>query len=118
MDDKTLDLETEAVTLPFAASKIKDSRTGPYTEIPLYSYNGDGELEYDDSLTPRLLLCTDGTKGTFQGLDWESIFRFIWDNMASIMLLFLLRQRIQVYVSVNYFNFKLLWQTNKKKSLI
>lgn len=75
VDDKTLDLETEAVTLPFAASKIKDSRTGPYTEIPLYSYNGDGELEYDDSLTPRLLLCTDGTKGTFQGLDWESIFR-------------------------------------------
>lgn len=73
VDDKTLDEEEEVITLPFAASEIKDSRTGPYTEIPLYSYNENGELEYNDNLTPRLLIMENETIATFEGLDWKSI---------------------------------------------
>lgn len=73
VDDKTLDEEEEVITLPFAASEIKDSRTGPYTEIPLYSYNENGELEYNDNLTPRLLIMENQVIATFEGLDWKSI---------------------------------------------
>lgn len=73
VDDKTLDEEEEIMTLPFAASDIKNSGTGKYTEIPLYSYNEAGELEYNGNLTPRLLLMQTQTIATFEGLDWESI---------------------------------------------
>lgn len=73
VDDKTLDEEAEAVTLPFASSEIKSSSTGPYTEIPLYSYNENGELEYKDNLKPRLLIMKNETVATFEGLDWTNI---------------------------------------------
>lgn len=73
VDDKTLDEEEEVITLPFAASEIKSSRTGPYTEIPLYSYNENGELEYNDNLIPRLLVMENQTIATFEGMDWVSI---------------------------------------------
>lgn len=73
VDDKTLDEEEEVITLPFAASEIKSSRTGTYTEIPLYSYNENGELEYNDNLIPRLLVMENQTIATFEGMDWVSI---------------------------------------------
>lgn len=73
VDDKTLDEEEEVITLPFAASEIKSSRTGLYTEIPLYSYNENGELEYNDNLIPRLLVMENQTIATFKGMDWVSI---------------------------------------------
>lgn len=74
VDDATLDEEAEVITLPFAGSETSD-KTEYYgcAYIPLYSYGSDGELEYDDGVTPRLLIRTKGLDGVFTGLDWQSI---------------------------------------------
>lgn len=68
VDDETIDYEKDVYTAPFAPSETRNG----IAYIPLYSYNNDGELEYDDGLTPRILLL-DETIGTFIGLDWDSL---------------------------------------------
>ena len=74
VDDATLDEEAEVITLPFAGSETSD-KTDYYgcAYIPLYSYDSDNVLEYDDSVTPRLLIRTQKNDGVFTGLDWQSI---------------------------------------------
>lgn len=74
VDDATLDEESDVITLPFSGSETSD-RTEYYgcAYIPLYSYDPDGEMEYDDGVTPRLLIRTKGNDGVFTGLDWQSI---------------------------------------------
>lgn len=74
VDDATLNEEAEVITLPFAASETSD-KTDYYgcAYIPLYSYDSDSVLEYDDSVTPRLLIRTQKNDGVFAGLDWQSI---------------------------------------------
>lgn len=76
VNDGTIQYERDAVTLPFAASEMKDG----VAYIPIYSYNQDGSLDYSPSNVQPRLLYLDGVKGVFTGLDWE---RLIADNYSS-----------------------------------
>lgn len=67
VDDATIEYERDAITLPFSACSTK----GDVAYIPLYSYNEEGELEYNKT-NPRILLL-DGTKGIFKGLEWTTL---------------------------------------------
>lgn len=67
VNDATIDYERDAITLPFSACDTK----GGVAYIPLYSYNDDGELEYNKTNSRILLL--DGTKGIFKGLEWTTL---------------------------------------------
>ena len=67
VDDATIEYERDAITLPFSAC----STIGGVAYIPLYSYNEEGELEYNKT-NPRILLL-DGTKGIFKGLEWTTL---------------------------------------------
>ena len=67
VDDATIKYERDAITLPFSACSTK----GGVAYIPLYSYNEEGELEYNKT-NPRILLL-DGTKGIFKGLEWTTL---------------------------------------------
>lgn len=67
VDDATIEYERNAITLPFSACSTK----GGVAYIPLYSYNEEGELEYNKT-NPRILLI-DGTKGIFKGLEWTTL---------------------------------------------
>lgn len=67
VDDATIEYERDAITLPFSACSTK----GGVAYIPLYSYNEEGELEYNKT-NPRILLL-DGTKGIFKGLEWATL---------------------------------------------
>lgn len=67
VDDATIEYERDANTLPFSACSTK----GGVAYIPLYSYNEEGELEYNKT-NPRILLL-DGTKGIFKGLEWTTL---------------------------------------------
>lgn len=67
VDDATIEYERDAITLPFSACNTK----GGVAYIPLYSYNEEGELEYNKT-NPRILLL-DGTKGIFKGLEWTTL---------------------------------------------
>lgn len=67
VDDTTIEYERDAITLPFSACSTK----GGVAYIPLYSYNEEGELEYNKT-NPRILLL-DGTKGIFKGLEWTTL---------------------------------------------
>ena len=67
VNDATIDYERDAITLPFSACDTK----GGVAYIPLYSYNDDGELEYNKANSRILLL--DGTKGIFKGLEWTTL---------------------------------------------
>lgn len=67
VDDATIEYERDAITLPFSACSTK----GGVAYIPLYSYNEEGELEYNKT-NPRILLI-DGTKGIFKGLEWTTL---------------------------------------------
>lgn len=67
VDDATIEYERDAITLPFSACSTK----GGVAYIPLYSYNEEGELEYNKT-NPRILLL-DGTKGIFNGLEWTTL---------------------------------------------
>lgn len=67
VDDATIEYERDAITLPFSACTTK----GGVAYIPLYSYNEEGELEYNKT-NPRILLL-DGTKGIFEGLGWTTL---------------------------------------------
>lgn len=71
VDDVTLDLERDAVELPFAAS---DTRGGK-AMIRLYEYDDDGKPELQ-SVEPRILIEKDMdgySTGTFDGLHWNTI---------------------------------------------
>ena len=61
VDDATIEYERDAITLPFSACSTK----GGVAYIPLYSYNEEGELEYNKT-NPRILLL-DGTKEYSRG---------------------------------------------------
>lgn len=67
VDDATIEYERDAITLPFSACSTK----GGVAYIPLYSYNEEGELEYNKT-NPRILLL-DVTKGIFKGLEWNTL---------------------------------------------
>ncbi len=67
VNDATIDYERDAITLPFSACDTK----GGVAYIPLYSYNDNGELEYNKANSRILLL--DGTKGIFKGLEWTTL---------------------------------------------
>ena len=67
VDDATIEYERDAITLPFSACSTK----GGVAYIPLYSYNDNGELQYNKT-NPRILLL-DGTKGIFKGLEWTTL---------------------------------------------
>ena len=67
VDDATIEYERDAITLPFSACSTK----GGVAYIPLYSYNEEGELQYNKA-NPRILLL-DGTKGIFKGLEWNTL---------------------------------------------
>jgi len=67
VDDATIEYERDAITLPFSACSTK----GGVAYIPLYSYNEEGELEYNKT-NPRILLL-DGTNGIFKGLEWTTL---------------------------------------------
>lgn len=69
VDDVTIEVERDAVVLPFAASDVR----GGKAMIRLYEYNDDGEPELQ-SVEPRILkeLNVDGySTGTFDGLGWN-----------------------------------------------
>lgn len=67
VDDATIEYERDAISLPFSACSTK----GGVAYIPLYSYNDNGELQYN-KVNPRILLL-DGTKGIFKGLEWTTL---------------------------------------------
>lgn len=80
VDDKTLEAWKDAVTLPFAATDAVDGL--PY--IPLYSFNEDGEMEINDSLTPRILI-QEGTTLKFDGLQWNKLIQANWQVYQNII---------------------------------
>lgn len=67
INDKTLDYERDAITLPFSASDTKNG----IAYIPIYSYNEKGEYEIG-KVNSRILLL-DGTNGVFKGLEWNAL---------------------------------------------
>lgn len=71
VENNTLDLEKDTITMPFAAS---DTRGG-IASVPIYTYDVSGELEYE-TVEPRILLEQDDngkSKGVFIGLDWMTL---------------------------------------------
>jgi hypothetical protein len=67
VNDATIDYERDAIKLPFSACDAKNG----VAYIPMYSYNENGELQYNKT-NPRILLL-DGTKGVFKGLEWTTL---------------------------------------------
>nr|DAJ84905.1 MAG TPA: hypothetical protein [Caudoviricetes sp.] len=67
VNDATIDYERDAIKLPFSACDTKNG----VAYIPMYSYNENGELQYNKT-NPRILLI-DGTKGVFKGLEWTTL---------------------------------------------
>lgn len=68
VDDATIEYERDAITLPFSSCDTK----GGVAYIPLYSFNENGESQYNNKANPRILLL-DGTKGIFKGLEWTTL---------------------------------------------
>lgn len=69
VDDKNLEYENDAVELEFAASSTRNG----VAYIPIYSYNENGELEYDSgNVEPRILMLS-GTDGIFEPLAWNNL---------------------------------------------
>ena len=85
--DDTIDKEIEALTLPFEGSETSE-REGYYgcANIPLYSYGADGELEYNDNISPRLLLLTNKNDGVFTGLDWKTIIENRYKEYQNVIM--------------------------------
>lgn len=72
VENRALDYERDAVSLPFSACDT----LGGVASIPLYSYNDDGELEYDSGMNPRIVLYDSDTRsGVFYPLRWEELIR-------------------------------------------
>lgn len=71
VEDKTIDYERDAVTMPFAGTDMRAS----FAYIPIYSYNASSELEYT-SVEPRILIEQNNngkSKAVFHGLDWQNL---------------------------------------------
>lgn len=81
VDNKTIEYERDVIELKFSAS---DTRNG-VAYIPIYSYDSDGKLEYDDSASPRILLLTEENKGVFSGLEWETLLSDNYDSYKNIV---------------------------------
>lgn len=81
VDNQTLDYERDAVELPFSASGTR----GGVAYIPVYSYNSDAELEYDDSVEPRILMLTESNQGVFDGLEWEALLNEYYSSYKEIV---------------------------------
>ena len=75
-----MEYERDVLTAPFAPS----DKRGGVAYIPLYSYDSDGNLEYDSGLTPRILRL-DGVKGTFDGLSWDTLLRTNYQAFSKIL---------------------------------
>lgn len=67
VNDATIEYERDAIKLPFSACDTKNG----VAYIPLYSYDENGELQYNKA-NPRILLL-DGVKGIFKGLEWSTL---------------------------------------------
>lgn len=81
VDNQTLDYERDVVELPFAAS---DTRGG-VAYIPIYSYGSDDKLEYDDSVSPRILTLNESNQGVFSGLEWETLLNGHYSSYKEIV---------------------------------
>lgn len=72
VENRALVYERDAVSLPFSACDA----LGDVASIPLYSYNDDGELEYDSGMTPRIVLYDSETRScVFYPLRWEELIQ-------------------------------------------
>ena len=80
VDNETLDYERDAVELPFAACDTKNG----VAYIPLYSYDEEGKLEYDDNVEPRIVLLYNSS-GVFSGLEWESLLTEYYSSYRQIV---------------------------------
>lgn len=81
VDNQTLDYERDVVELPFAASGTR----GGVAYIPIYSYSSDDELEYDDSVSPRILTLNESNQGVFTGLEWETLLNGHYSSYKEIV---------------------------------
>lgn len=81
VDNQTLDYERDVVELPFAASGTR----GGVAYIPIYSYSSDAELEYDDSVSPRILTLNESNQGVFTGLEWETLLNGHYSSYKEIV---------------------------------
>lgn len=72
VENRALDYERDAVSLPFSACDT----LGGVASIPLYSYNDDGELEYDSGVNPRIVLYDSETCScVFYPLRWDELIK-------------------------------------------
>lgn len=72
VENRALVYERDAVSLPFSACDA----LGDVASIPLYSYNDDGELEYDSGVNPRIVLYDSETRScVFYPLRWEELIQ-------------------------------------------
>ena len=72
VENRALEYERDAVSLPFSACDT----LGGVASIPLYSYNDDGELEYDGGVNPRIVLYDSETRScVFYPLRWEELIQ-------------------------------------------
>lgn len=72
VDDETIELSKDSVTLPFAAT---DTRTGK-AYIPIYEYEDNEEIGKIGKVEPRILLeiSNNGkSRATFNGLSWHAL---------------------------------------------
>ena len=73
VENETIESERDVVELPFAAS----DQFSDVAKIPIYSYDEEGNLEYN-SVEPRLL-AYNGVKGVFTGLDWNTLLSMYYN---------------------------------------
>ena len=78
-NEEELESERDVVELPFAAS----DQFSDVAKIPIYSYDEEGNLEYN-SVEPRLL-AYNGVKGVFTGLDWNTLLSMYYQTYQSII---------------------------------
>lgn len=72
VENRALVYERDAVSLPFSACDA----LGDVASIPLYSYNDDGELEYDSGVNPRIVLYDSKTRScVFYPLRWKELIQ-------------------------------------------
>lgn len=91
IEDETLEYEDDVVTLPFAATDMYNG----IAQIPLYSYNANGEIQYKE-VEPRLLLI-DGTNGTFRGLDWATLIsKYYQSYQGTIKKPVIIKEKIEI----------------------
>lgn len=88
IDDDTLEISKDVVTLPFAATDKSTRILGGTTEsIPLYTVAEDGKIEINTSITPRIFKIT-GTsliKLNFDDLHWSKLINENWQAYQNII---------------------------------